>query len=146
MERMGDTGDPCGVPMLISKGSKSDLLNLRHTFWSSRKDLHHWMISGAKPRFCISCTSLAQFTLSKKPETSNRHMPVLSPAVCAFWMSCIRHSPVLMVKDTSCPLNWFVGIRSSCMISWYISHATAFLTNLPRHSRRVMGQKFLGRV
>jgi len=38
VERTGDTGEPCGVPTVKSKGSDVCPLNLRRTVRSSRKE------------------------------------------------------------------------------------------------------------
>ena len=40
IERMGDTGEPCGVLTVKSNGSDVLPLNLRWTVWFLRKDLH----------------------------------------------------------------------------------------------------------
>ncbi len=75
MKRMGEIGES------VSIGSESMPLNLRHTLLSSRKEWLQLTISGEKPRSLISWTNLGWLTLSKKPDMSKRHMPVLSPAV-----------------------------------------------------------------
>ena len=58
MYRTGDTGDPWGVPTTKSKVSEISLLNLSLTMRSLRKDWHHLVSFGAKPRSLNDCINL----------------------------------------------------------------------------------------
>src|SRR5260221_11954264 len=90
-KRTGDTGEPCGVPTLVAKGSDSKPLKRSWTVHSERKDLVHATSAGAKPRSSTICTSLALFTLSKKPWMLKRRTPAQRPEERADWPSCSRH-------------------------------------------------------
>jgi hypothetical protein len=59
MDRTGNTGEPCGVPTLKSKGSNVRLLNLSVTVRSARKELHHRTSPGMKLRLAKTLTSLS---------------------------------------------------------------------------------------
>jgi hypothetical protein len=48
-ERMGDNGDPCGVPDPTGKGEEEALLKARWVLRGARNDDVHWMTSGGNP-------------------------------------------------------------------------------------------------
>ena len=80
IERAGEIGEPCGVPMMKLKGLEYHLLKWSLTNLSFRKNLHHRTSSSGNPRSSRICVSLLWLTLSKKPWMSNRSRPVLSLA------------------------------------------------------------------
>jgi hypothetical protein len=71
-ERMGDNGDPCGVPDSTGKGEEEALLNARRVLRGARNDDVHWMTSGGNPIRERRWRARPGWMLSKNPEMSNR--------------------------------------------------------------------------
>ena len=87
VEGTGDTGEPCGVPTIYSKGSDILPLNLSLTVWSFRKDLHHLTSSSANPKSVKIFISRSWLILLKYPWISKSNIPVFSLTWWADWMS-----------------------------------------------------------
>ena len=105
IERAGEIGEPCGVPMMKLKGLEYHLLKWSLTNLSFMKDLHHRTSSSGNSRSSRICVSLLWLTLSKKPWMSNRSRPVLSPACWADWMSWRSIRPMSSVDEELHPPN-----------------------------------------
>jgi len=93
-DKIGERGEPCGVPWLRWMGS--DLMPLKEscTCWSDRKDLIHWQRDGAKPRFWKMWMAQLMLMLSKKPWISKRMTEAMRPHLTAAWAWWVRHRAV----------------------------------------------------
>jgi hypothetical protein len=81
-DNIGDKGEPCGVPLMISKESKVCPPPLSMAVLADRKDSIQAHMPRGKPLSQKICTVWAGLTLSKKPEMSkSNRAPVCFAAV-----------------------------------------------------------------
>jgi hypothetical protein len=137
---MGDRGEPYGVLLCTSYGTKRVEPILRETDRPVRNERVHRHTLSGKPfcqKTCVTCSGL---TLLKKPEMSKRRR---APTLLVWQVACIlcmRVAMVLMVLCCRRELNCDIGRRSAEMISAFTLLATIFSKSLAMHSRRLMGR------
>jgi hypothetical protein len=97
VERMGESGDPWGVPCEMVVASDVNPLKVIRTCWSVRKEWVHMHMAFGKPRLVMVLTNLLMLRLSKNPCISKRinaaQWPVLI-AISAWWMRHMMASTV----------------------------------------------------
>jgi len=86
VERMGDMGEPCGVPWFSTTSGRGSPLNNREMHWSVRKEHTQSHREGAKPRMWKMYTSRPTWRLSKKPWMSNSRSVAMQPLLMLVWM------------------------------------------------------------
>jgi hypothetical protein len=139
-DKMGDRGEPYGVPLVISKDLETCPPPLSVVVLEDRKDFVQAHMPGGKPLSRKIWTVRAGLTLSKKPEMSKRSR---APTRFAAWVACIRWTKVLTASTAEwCGRdpNWVMGRRSCAWMSSFIRLATIFSRSLPAHSMREIGR------
>jgi hypothetical protein len=140
MDKMGDKGDSCGVPLVISNDSETCPPPLSMAVLEDKKDSVQAHMPGGKPlsrKICMACAGL---TLSKKPEMSKRSR---APAHFAAQVAYILWTKALTASTAEwCGRdpNWVMGRRSCAWMSSFILLVTIFSRSLPAHSMREMGR------
>ena len=112
MDSMGDKGEPCGVPLVISKDSETCLPPFSIAVLEDRKDSIQAHMPGGNPLSWNIWTVRAGLILSKKPEMSKRSR---APARFAVRVAYIRWTRILTASTAEwCGWdpNWVMGRRS----------------------------------
>ena len=72
VDKTGDRGEPCGVPVVMLKGSEVYIPKLREAIWPVKKERVQSHILEGNPRLCSVCVAQRGLTLSKNPEMLKR--------------------------------------------------------------------------
>jgi len=139
-DRMGDRGEPCGVPLIISNGSDTCPPPLRVAVRAERKDSTQAHIPVGKPLSLNICMAQVGLRLSKKPEMSNSRRAPARLATLVAYMRWMRVAAVSITEWWGWDPNCVIGSRSCAWMSSLILLETIFSRSFPAHSIREMGQ------
>src|SRR5215472_19366572 len=116
MNRIGNSGDPCGIPAGVENASVVMPLNFMLVVLLLKNDPTHCVIFFGIHRFLMLCNRRLWCTLLNAPATSINTVEYIFPSFHAEYIFSSNNSMASSVVRPCRPPKWFFGNRS------YVSH------------------------
>ena len=143
--RMGDKGEPWGVPSGIENESMFVESRRIDAVRLVRKEYTHSTKLGGKPFFLKISRVLLASIWSKKPDMSNKTRAAWNPVALVACIRWTRASAASVVQccglDPNCVLGRMSGYRAMSLL---MRLAITFSSSFPVHSMRLTGLYALG--
>ena len=108
-DRMGDKGEPCGVPSGTTKGSMSVESRRMEAVRLVRNEKTHFTRFGGKPFLLKMSRALLASIWSKNPEMLKRMRAAWWPDLLVAWILWTRVRAASVVQCWGLEPNWLLG-------------------------------------
>jgi hypothetical protein len=139
-ERMGERGDPWGVPLWMLYGSNVVEPILSDTFHPFRKERTQSQTCCGKPLRQKTWVTRSGLTLLKKPDMLKSSKAPTLPVALVAYMRCTRVAMVLTALWCGCDPNCDMDRRLAEIMSAFTLLVTIFSRSLAVHLRRLIGR------
>ena len=137
---MGETGEPCGIPVVMGVMGSDSASKVRLASLSVRNESTHLMIAGLR-RICLMvCRRRLLNTLSNAPLTSMHRVDLVFPSLFPWSMMDVRSMTASTADLLGLPPIWRWCNRWCFSARWAKREAMIFSEIFPRQLRREIGR------